>query len=180
LSRLAGRAPGNSVRVDDGDGGRSRYQLLRKITRSVVELLQVKSIDHRSVDLLAVLAMLRSAVSDSAGCRCPSKAARTSSAGSPTGSAAASLSFLWVMHKEMRAQKLSPPRNTFVWLIFYELILLGEIADCFLVQISGIFSPASREIVILALLTYGMSVTAWCAIKLRSIRPEAPSEAASV
>jgi len=97
-----------------------------------------------------------------------------------TGSAAASLSFLWVMHKEMRAQKLSPPRNTFVWLIFYELILLGEIADCFLVQISGIFSPASKEIVILALLTYGMSVTAWCAIKLRSIRPEAPSEAAGV
>src|SRR5882757_1404365 len=30
--------------------------------------------------VLAVLAMLRSAVSDSAGCRCPSKAARTSSA----------------------------------------------------------------------------------------------------
>ena len=96
-----------------------------------------------------------------------------------TGSAAASLSFLWVMHKEMRAQKLSPPRNTFVWLVFYELILLGEIVNCFLLQISGVFSPAGAEILTLALLTYGMSVTLWCAIKLRALPPEAPSEPAN-
>jgi hypothetical protein len=95
-----------------------------------------------------------------------------------TGSAAASLSFLWVMHKEMRAQKLSPPRNTFVWLIFYELILLAEIANCFLLQISGIFSHAVAEILMLTLLAYGMSVTVWCAIKLRALHPEVPSEPA--
>jgi hypothetical protein len=95
-----------------------------------------------------------------------------------TGSAAASLSFLWVIHKEMRAQKLSPPRNTFVWLIFYELILLGEIGDCFLTQISHLFSPASKEIVILVLLVYGMAVTVWCAAKLRRL-PETPSETVS-
>jgi hypothetical protein len=95
-----------------------------------------------------------------------------------TGSTAASLSFLWVMHKEMRAQKLSPPRNTFVWLLFYELILLGEIANCFLLQIAGIFSQTVAEILTLTLLTYGMGVTAWCAIQLRALRPEVPSESA--
>jgi hypothetical protein len=95
-----------------------------------------------------------------------------------TGSAAASLSFLWVMHKEMRAQKLSPPRNTFVWLLFYELILLGEIANCFLLQIAGIFSQVVAEILMLVLLTYGMGVTIWCVIKLRALHPEAPSEPA--
>lgn len=97
-----------------------------------------------------------------------------------TGSAAASLSFLWVMHKEMRAQKLSPPRNTFVWLVFYELILLGEIVNCFLLQIAGIFNRLAGEILTLTLLSYGMAVTLWCAIKLRSLRSEAPSEPASV
>jgi hypothetical protein len=95
-----------------------------------------------------------------------------------TGSAAASLSFLWVMHKEMRAQKLSPPRNTFVWLVFYELVLLGEIVSCFVVQISSMFSAAGKEILTLALLSYGMSVTVWCAIKLRALPREAPSEPA--
>lgn len=95
-----------------------------------------------------------------------------------TGSAAASLSFLWVMHKEMRAQKLSPPRNTFVWLVFYELILLGEIANCFLLQIAGAFSQTVAEILTLALLTYGMGVTAWCVIKLRALGPEVRSESA--
>jgi hypothetical protein len=96
-----------------------------------------------------------------------------------TGSAAASLSFLWVMHKEIRVQKLSPPRNTFVWLVFYELILLGEIVNCFLLQIAGVFNQAAAEAVTLALLTYGMAVTLWCAIKLRALHPEAPSEPAN-
>jgi hypothetical protein len=96
-----------------------------------------------------------------------------------TGSAAASLSFLWVMHKEIRAQKLSPPRNTFVWLVFYELILLGEIVNCFLLQIAGVFNQPAANAVTLALLTYGMAITLWCAIKLRALHPEAPSEPAN-
>jgi hypothetical protein len=97
-----------------------------------------------------------------------------------TGAAAASLSFLWVMHKELRTQKLAPPRNTSVWLLFYELILLGEIATCFLLQISGIFSQMVAEILMLALMSYGMGVTLWCAIKLRSLHTESPSEPAKV
>jgi hypothetical protein len=95
-----------------------------------------------------------------------------------TGSAAASLSFLWVMHKEIRAKKLSPPHNTFVWLLFYELMLLGEIVNCFLVQISGMFSETIRQILMLVLMSYGMGVTVWCIIKLRALHSESPSEPA--
>jgi hypothetical protein len=95
-----------------------------------------------------------------------------------TGAAAASLSFLWVMHKELRTQKLVPPRNTSVWLLFYELILLGEIATCFLLQISGIFSQMVAEILMLAVMSYGMGVTLWCAIKLRGLHIESPPEPA--
>jgi len=95
-----------------------------------------------------------------------------------TGSAAASLSFLWVMHKEIRAKKLSPPHNTFVWLLFYELMLLGEIANCFLVQVSQVFSQTTREILMLVLMSYGMGVTLWCIIKLRALPTESSSEPA--
>ena len=96
-----------------------------------------------------------------------------------TGSSAASLSFLWVMHRGLRAQKITPPRNTFVWMIFFELILLAEITNCFLVQVSRDFNQTAREIAYLILGLYGVTVTAWCFFKLRALNPEAPSASAS-
>ena len=58
LRRLAGRTPGNSVSVDNGEGIRPREQRLREIARSVIQPVQMKPVDHGLVDLLAVLPML--------------------------------------------------------------------------------------------------------------------------
>src|ERR1700738_3109145 len=58
LRRLAGGAPGNSIRVDNRESIRPRQQLLHEIARSVIQAVQVKSVDHGLVDLLAVLPML--------------------------------------------------------------------------------------------------------------------------
>src|ERR1700730_5468758 len=58
LRRLAGCAPGNSIRVDNRESIPPRQQLLREIARSVIQPVQVKSVDHGLVDLLAVLPML--------------------------------------------------------------------------------------------------------------------------
>jgi hypothetical protein len=58
LRRPAGCAPGNSARVNNGQRARSREPLFREIAWSVIELLQLKSVEHGLVNLLAVLSML--------------------------------------------------------------------------------------------------------------------------
>jgi hypothetical protein len=93
-----------------------------------------------------------------------------------TGSATGSLAFLWVMHRGMRAQKLQPPNNTFVWLIFFELSLIGEVLYCFYLLVEPIFNPLVADILILLLMLYGTVITAWCILKLKAL----PSDIAQV
>jgi len=91
------------------------------------------------------------------------------------GSATGSLTFLWVMHKNLRAQALEPPNNTLVWLIFFELLLGGEIFSCFFLFFNELLSLDMREAVQLLLGVYSTAITAWCIFRLKGIPSDVPS-----
>jgi hypothetical protein len=86
-----------------------------------------------------------------------------------TGSATGSLAFLWVMHRGLRAQKLEPPNNTFVWMIFYELSLIGEVLYCFYLLVEPVFNSVVADSLILLLMIYGTVITAWSILRLRAL-----------
>jgi len=89
------------------------------------------------------------------------------------GAATASLAFLITMHRVIRAQALELPRNTSVWMRFYEFSLAGELLGCFaFVLLQLVKSETVRGSVELALTLYGMAITAWCVWKLRRIPSE--------
>jgi len=89
--------------------------------------------------------------------------------------ATASLALLWSMHRAIRAQHIEMPRNTFVWLVFFQLALTGEVLAC-LFTISGpLLSAFVRELLAFVLTLYGVAITVWCVLKLRAI----PSDLAS-
>jgi hypothetical protein len=92
-----------------------------------------------------------------------------------TGSATGSLAFLWVMHRAVRAEKLDPPRNTHVWLIYFELFLAGEVVSCFYFLLPPFLNKNAIEILSLILGLYGIGITAWCILKLRAIPSDVPS-----
>jgi hypothetical protein len=96
-----------------------------------------------------------------------------------TGSATASLAFLWTMHRAIRAQKLETPNNTFVWMIFFELLLAGAVVGCFISLVEvALRQPASGPVVQVTdfvLNLYGIGVTIWCIIKLRALPKDLPS-----
>jgi hypothetical protein len=83
--------------------------------------------------------------------------------------ATASLALLWSMHRAIRAQNIETPRNTFVWLVFFQLVLVGEVFAC-LFTISGpLLGTLVRELLAFILTLYGVGVTAWCVFKLRAV-----------
>jgi hypothetical protein len=92
-----------------------------------------------------------------------------------SGSATGSLAFLWVMHRGLRAQKLEPPNNTFVWMIFFELSLIGEVLACFYLLMAHGFNPLVAEILLLLLAIYGTLITAWCILKLKALPSDVTS-----
>lgn len=83
--------------------------------------------------------------------------------------ATASLALLWSMHKAIRAQHIETPRNTFVWLVFFQLALIGEVLAC-LFTISGpLLNAEIRELLAFILSLYGVAITIWCVLRLRAI-----------
>ena len=83
--------------------------------------------------------------------------------------ATASLALLWSMHRAIRAQHIEMPRNTFVWLVFFQLALIGEVFAC-LFTISGpLLSADIRELLAFILSLYGVAITVWCVLKLKAI-----------
>jgi hypothetical protein len=91
------------------------------------------------------------------------------------GSASGSLTFLWVMRRTLRTQSVAPPNNTSVWLIFFSLSMASEIFTCFFLFLGDILNTNLREVVQLAVLIFGISITAWCVLKLRPSPSDVPS-----
>jgi len=92
-----------------------------------------------------------------------------------TGSAAGSLAFLWVMRTGMKRQAVQPPHNTFVWLVYFGLSLLGEVLYAFIILVEQALPPLWRDVLYFVLALYGCVVTAWCVLKLRAL----PSDVSS-
>jgi hypothetical protein len=90
-------------------------------------------------------------------------------------STTASLAFLWSMHRLVRTQKIEMPNNTAVWLLFYQLSLVGEVVYCFLLIIDQQFNPVVTAAIDVSLGLYGILITLWCIWKLRAL----PSDVSS-
>ena len=96
------------------------------------------------------------------------------------GSSAATLAFLWTLHRVLRSAKVERPNNTSVWLIFWELSLLAEIANCFSGLTLQVFrNQLAEDILNVVFLLYGIGITAWCILKLRGLPPDVSSAPAN-
>jgi len=87
----------------------------------------------------------------------------------------ASLAFLWSMQRAVRAQKIALPRNTAVWLLFYQLQLAGEVLVCFLIIVGQQFSSLVTNTLDLTLNLYAVSITLWCVWRLKGSTSDIPS-----
>jgi hypothetical protein len=90
------------------------------------------------------------------------------------GSVAAALAFIWVMKRGIKANSLTLPHNTQVWLRFFQWMLALEGALClFELIFLAVPNPAGEmtknmedSVSVVAQLT-GMAITGWCVVKLR-------------
>jgi hypothetical protein len=96
-----------------------------------------------------------------------------------TGSSVASLAFLWSMHRALRTQKIALPNNTFVWLVFFELLLAVEVVMCIYAIAGPLFNEATENIADIVFNTYGIAITLWCVWKLRPVTSDLPSASAN-
>jgi hypothetical protein len=96
-----------------------------------------------------------------------------------TGSATGCLTFFWAMRRAFRLQKITLPHNTFVWLLFYALLLAGQILTWLLVLLEQSFNLSSAAVasqcITLSLNTFGIAITLWCAVRLRALPKDVPS-----
>ena len=90
-------------------------------------------------------------------------------------SSTASLAFLWSMQRLVRAQKLELPRNTSVWLLFFQLSLAAEVVACFLIIVGQQFNNIVRNTLDISLDVYGISIALWCMWRLRALPSDIPS-----
>ncbi len=93
-----------------------------------------------------------------------------------TASAAGVLGFLWSMHRGMQLQKITLRKNTAVWMIFFGLLMAGQLASWLVLMADEFLSPSAREsfspLAGAALNFYGIVITLWCAAKLRGLQKD--------
>jgi hypothetical protein len=96
-----------------------------------------------------------------------------------TGSASGSLAFIWAVHRAVRLQKMEPPHNTFVWMIFFELFLGAQVLAILVSLVEASLGQTSTglfpQIGDLVLNLYLMGITVWCTLKLKSLPRDLPS-----
>jgi hypothetical protein len=95
-----------------------------------------------------------------------------------TGSATGCLTFFWAMRRAMRAQKIALPHNTFVWMVFYALLMGGQIVTwmlLLLVDALALSASAFATFINIAMDTFSVAITVWCAIRLRALPKDVPS-----
>jgi len=96
-----------------------------------------------------------------------------------TGSATGCLTFFWAMRRALRLQKVTLPHNTFVWMVFYALLLGGQIVTWMLWLLEDALplpsSAFAAQFINLCLDTFGVAITIWCAVRLRALPKDLPS-----
>jgi hypothetical protein len=87
-----------------------------------------------------------------------------------TASAAGCLGFLWIMHRGLQIQKIQARKNTSVWMIFFALLMAGQLVWWFVLMAGDFLSQPARErlapIATVVVNFYGIVITLWCAAKL--------------
>ena len=93
-----------------------------------------------------------------------------------TATSAGCLGFLWIMRRGMQLQKIAVKKNTFVWMTFFALLMAGQLLSWFVLMAEEFLSGPAREnfspIINMALNSYGMVITIWCALKLRGLQKD--------
>ncbi len=96
-----------------------------------------------------------------------------------TGSATGCLTFFWAMRRALRLQKITLPHNTFVWLLFYALLMAGQIVTWMLSLLEDALnlSPSglATQLITLFLNTFSIVITFWCTLRLRALPKDVPS-----
>lgn len=85
------------------------------------------------------------------------------------GSSTATLAFLWSLQRALKKQQMARPNNTFVWMTFYQLILIAEIVACFGGVLASFLNATAQNVLDICLSTYGLFVTIWCVAKLKRV-----------
>ncbi|MBV8896399.1 MAG: hypothetical protein JO051_07800 [Acidobacteriaceae bacterium] len=87
------------------------------------------------------------------------------------GSSAASLTFLFTLQRALKAQQIERPHNTFVWMTFYQLTLICELVACFTATVAPLLhaTPLATSVLEICLILYSLSITLWCAARLKRI-----------
>ncbi len=77
------------------------------------------------------------------------------------------------MHRGMQIHKTQVRSNTSVWMLFFALLMAGQLASWFVLMTEEFLSQPAREnvspIANLILNFYGIVITLWCAVKLRGL-----------
>jgi hypothetical protein len=104
-----------------------------------------------------------------------------------TGAVAASLAFLWVMRRGIKANQWTLPRNTGIWFRYFQLLLVVEAVWCALElllmsmkasgsSLVGTIADASSPLLQFSVL----GLTAWCVFRLRAVPSDPANVAADV
>jgi uncharacterized membrane protein len=96
-----------------------------------------------------------------------------------TASASSCLAFLWIMRRGMTLQKIPTPNNTLVWMIFYALLLIGQLISWCALVVEQYLNQSGRgtfsTIANLVINSYGILITIWCVLKLRGLPKDVAS-----
>ncbi|SRR5579884_500320 len=85
------------------------------------------------------------------------------------GYSAATLAFLWSLQRVLKTQHMVRPHNTFVWMTYFQLVLLAELAGCFSSILGSLLNTTAQGVMNVCLLLYGLLITVWCAVRLKRI-----------
>lgn len=97
-----------------------------------------------------------------------------------TGSVAATLAYLWVMHRGIKAGGLALPQNTKTWNLFFTVILAIEAVSCLLLLVLQTLEGEAAKVaesigrVSDPILQIAATLaTVWCLFRLRAIQTDA-------
>jgi hypothetical protein len=95
------------------------------------------------------------------------------------GSSAATLGFLWSLQRAFKTQKIARPNNTFVWMTFYQLVLLAELVACFGSMLGSFLNTIAQGVITICLLVYSLLITVWCVVRLKRVPSDVPTTTAN-
>jgi hypothetical protein len=92
------------------------------------------------------------------------------------GASSSTLGFLWSMQRNMKANQLTRPHNTCVWMTYYQLIMLAEIVSCLGGAAAILANVTVQKVLEIVVNIFVLAVTLWCVSKLRRVPSDIATE----